>query len=82
MLCAPSVIETHMITPQGSVCFISNGWGGRASDKHITENCGLLNKIIPGDTILADRGFDIIKSLLECTVLLFECQLLLKVKSS
>ena len=51
------------ITPQGSVSFISNGWGGRASDKHITENCGLLNKIIPGDTILADRGFDIKESI-------------------
>lgn len=34
------------ITPQGVISFISKGWGGRASDKHITENCGLLNKLL------------------------------------
>ncbi|XP_013406439.1 uncharacterized protein LOC106170924 [Lingula anatina] len=47
------------ITPQGVICFISDGHGGRASDKIITETCGLLNKLLPGDVILADRGFDI-----------------------
>lgn len=29
------------------------------NDKHLTENCGLLNNLLPGDTILADSGFDI-----------------------
>ena len=32
-------------TPQGVVSFISNGWGGQASDKYITENSGFLNKL-------------------------------------
>ena len=46
------------ITPQGTVCFISDGWGGKVSDKHLTENSGLLDHLIPGNTILADHGFD------------------------
>ncbi|XP_052254004.1 uncharacterized protein LOC127860158 [Dreissena polymorpha] len=47
------------IAPQGVVSFISKSWGGRTSDKFITEHCGFLNKLLPGDLILADRGFDI-----------------------
>ena len=33
--------------------------GGRVSDVHLTENCGLLSKLLPGNVILADRGFTI-----------------------
>ena len=50
------------ITPQGSISFISKGWGGQASDQYITENCGLLEKLLPGDVILADRGFNVQES--------------------
>ena len=30
------------ISPQGTVTFISDGWGGRTSDKHIVEKSGFL----------------------------------------
>ena len=47
------------IAPQGVITFISKGWGGRVSDQHLTENSGLLDLLLPGDQILADRGFNI-----------------------
>ncbi|XP_075534468.1 uncharacterized protein LOC142568350 [Dermacentor variabilis] len=47
------------ICPQGVITYISEGWGGRASDKHITEHCGILEYLSQGDVVLADRGFDI-----------------------
>ena len=47
------------IVPQGTVAF---AWGGRSSDKYITEHCGILKKLLPGDVILADRGFNIAES--------------------
>ncbi|XP_063076544.1 uncharacterized protein LOC134466577 [Engraulis encrasicolus] len=45
------------ITPTGSISFLSDGWGGRASDKLITIDSGFLKKVDPKDEILADRGF-------------------------
>jgi len=47
------------VSPQGAIIFISKGFGGRASDKHITETCGFLDKLLPGDIVLADRGFTV-----------------------
>ena len=47
------------VTPQRSIGFISKGWGSRISDVHLTENSGLLEKLMPGDIVLADRGFTI-----------------------
>ena len=52
------------ITPQGSISFVSKAWGGRTSDKFLTENCGMLDKLLPGDLVLADRGFTIQESLM------------------
>ena len=32
------------ITPQGVISFVLESWGGRVSDKHLTEHCGVLKK--------------------------------------
>ena len=50
------------IVPQGVIAFVSESWGGRVSDKYLTEHCGILRKLLPGGIILADRGFDIADS--------------------
>ncbi|XP_070410399.1 uncharacterized protein [Nothobranchius furzeri] len=47
------------ISPQEVISFISKGWGGRTTDAHITANSGFLDNLLPGDLILADRGFTI-----------------------
>jgi len=45
--------------PQGVTTFISPAWGYRVSDRFLTVNSGFLNKLLLGDCILADSGFDI-----------------------
>lgn len=50
-------------TPQGSVCFVSKVWVGRTSDKYLTEHCGMLKNLKPGDLVMADRGFTIEENL-------------------
>ena len=47
------------ITPQGAITYISKAWCGHVSDVYLTEHCELLENLLPGDLILADRGFNI-----------------------
>lgn len=28
------------LSPQGSITYVSKGWGGRVSDQYLTQNCG------------------------------------------
>ena len=50
------------ITPRGVLSCISKAWGGCTSDKFLTENCDFLNNLVPGNIVMADRGFDIEES--------------------
>ena len=54
------------IAPTGNISFISQAWGGRVSDKEITQKCGFLNHIAYGDIIMADRGFNVADDLAVC----------------
>lgn len=47
------------ITPSGAVSFISDIYGGTISDRELTERCGILQKLQPGDSVMADKGFTI-----------------------
>jgi len=48
-----------VMSPQGVATFVSDTYGGRVSDKYLTRESGILKKLLPGDVLLADRGFDI-----------------------
>lgn len=45
------------VTPDGLICYISEGFGGRTTDQQITKTCDFLEKIPAGSTVMADRGF-------------------------
>ncbi|KAK3095162.1 hypothetical protein FSP39_010913 [Pinctada imbricata] len=52
------------ITPNGSISYVSPCYGGRASDKFITNDCNFLNLLEPYDQVMADRGFKIKEDLM------------------
>ncbi|XP_064476281.1 uncharacterized protein LOC135390517 [Ornithodoros turicata] len=46
------------VTPGGIIAHVSKGYGGRASDKRIFEESGLVDQLIPfKDAVMVDRGF-------------------------
>ena len=46
------------ITPSGVVCYVSELFPGSTSDKEITALSGFLDKLQPGDQVMADKGFN------------------------
>ena len=45
--------------PHGHATFVSPVYKGSASDKQIVEESGLLDLLEEGDSLLADKGFQI-----------------------
>ncbi|XP_046542771.1 uncharacterized protein LOC124253100 [Haliotis rubra] len=54
------------ISPTGAVTFVSDAYEGCISDRDIVRKSGFLQKINPGDLVLADRGFTIKDLLMSC----------------
>lgn len=46
-------------SPGGLVSFVSDAYGGSASDRQITERSPLLHLCDPKDSIMADKGFNV-----------------------
>ncbi|KAK5650156.1 hypothetical protein RI129_001185 [Pyrocoelia pectoralis] len=58
-------------TPDGLINFISVGYGGRVSDAALFEDCKFLDILPDHSTVMADRGFKQIETLLNkkgCTL--------------
>ena len=34
-------------------------YGGRITDKELTQRSGLISKLEPGDSVMVDRGFEV-----------------------
>jgi len=47
------------ITPNSHISFVSNTYGGRASDIFIVEDSRFCNRLQPQDQVMVDRGFKI-----------------------
>ena len=47
------------ITPGGLVSYVSDAYGGSASDRQIVERSHLIDTMDPGDSVMADKGFDV-----------------------
>jgi hypothetical protein len=46
------------ISPDGVIIYVFSLFPGSISDKALTRECGILELLEPGDSVMADRGFD------------------------
>lgn len=53
------------ISPSGHVMFVSKLYTGAISDRELTRQSGLLNKLLPGDQVMADKGFTVADLLMD-----------------
>lgn len=51
------------VAPNGTIIFCSSLFPGSISDKNVVQESGILSQMVPGDVILADKGF-LIRNLL------------------
>ena len=47
------------ITPAGALPFVSDIYTGRTSDKKTTQDSQIFTLLETGDSVMADKGFDI-----------------------
>jgi hypothetical protein len=47
------------VSPNGAITFLSPLYVGRISDKELTRKSELLMLLKPGDSVMADRGFEL-----------------------
>lgn len=47
------------MAPFGPITFVSPVFEGAITDRCLVQKSGFLEKLQPGDAVLADRGFDI-----------------------
>ena len=52
------------ISPTGACIFVSSLYTGGISDQELTRCCGILDLVQSGDSVMADKGFDISYDLL------------------
>lgn len=45
------------VAPNGVITFVSQLYPGSTSDKKNFNACGLKQKLLPGDVVMADKGF-------------------------
>lgn len=52
------------MTPQGSINFVSQEFGGRSTDVQIVTDSGFVKNIVSGNLVMGDRGF-LVKDVIE-----------------